>query len=65
MGLQFHLESTADGIRALIGVGADDLAAGGRFVQAPEEMLADPARVATSNGLMDGILDAMERAGRR
>ena len=61
VGLQFHLESPADSISELIGVGADDLATAGRFVQPPDEMLADPARVAASNRLMELILDAMER----
>lgn len=61
IGLQFHLEATAEGIRSLIRYCSDELAGGGRFVQAAEEILAGLEAVPEINGLMDRFLDGVER----
>jgi GMP synthase-like glutamine amidotransferase len=40
LGLQFHLESTRDGVRRLVANCATDLADGGQYVQSREEILS-------------------------
>ena len=58
VGLQCHLESTAENIRALIDHCADELVSG-PYVQQPDEMLSEPDRVRVINAAMDGILDRL------
>jgi GMP synthase-like glutamine amidotransferase len=58
IGLQCHLETTRDSAMALIDNCAADLT-DGPFVQAPEEMLADPARFAAINAVMAGLMDTL------
>ena len=55
LGLQFHLEMTAAGARALVESCPGDLGRG-RWVQTPEEMLREPARFARINAAMDALL---------
>ena len=56
IALQFHLESTMDGIKRLINNCGDEISAA-PFIQAPERMLADKTRVRKINDLMFKILD--------
>jgi len=58
MGLQCHLESTVENIRALIDQCADELVAG-PYIQRPDDMLARPDRIRTMNEAMDNILDRL------
>jgi GMP synthase-like glutamine amidotransferase len=58
VGLQFHLETTADGVRAMLEHGQDDLASG-PWVQPADEMLARPDRFSASAGLMTRVLDRL------
>ena len=58
VGLQFHLEMTQAGARELIAHGSDELVSG-RYIQKPEEMLADAVRFDAVNGVMDGLLDRL------
>lgn len=67
VGLQFHLETTPEGVRQLIAHGAGDLAEG-RYTQTPQAMLADAGRFDAINRLMRGLLDRLaadspDRAG--
>jgi GMP synthase-like glutamine amidotransferase len=57
LALQFHLETTIEGARALIESCPEDLASG-PGVQGAEEMTASPRRFTDSNRLMDAVLDA-------
>jgi GMP synthase-like glutamine amidotransferase len=58
IGLQFHLELGEEDVRALVRHGRDELAPGGRFVQAEEEILAGPSRHAAQLGpLFEALLD--------
>jgi hypothetical protein len=61
LALQFHLEMTAAGARALIEHCPADLAPG-RRVQTPEVMLADAARFARANAAMDALLEHFLRS---
>jgi len=61
LGLQFHLEATAEGIGSLMRYCSDELAGGGRFVQAAEEILAGVEAIPEINGLMARFLDGVER----
>lgn len=61
IGLQVHLEATAEGIENLIRNCSDELAGGGRFVQATVEILAGFDAIPEMNGLMDRFLDEAER----
>jgi GMP synthase-like glutamine amidotransferase len=60
LGLQFHLEMTAETARALAEHCPDDLAPG-RWVQPAPEFLRDPARFRSSNQVMDAILERIVR----
>ena len=55
LGLQFHLEMTAAGARALVESCPGDLAPG-RWVQTPDEMLRESACFARINAAMDALL---------
>ena len=56
MGLQFHLETTPDGVRALLDHCRDDLTPG-PYVQTAEELLgAPPSAYARVNALMADVL---------
>jgi GMP synthase (glutamine-hydrolysing) len=63
LALQFHLEMTREGARALIDHCPDDLAPG-RWVQPPAAMLADERRFDRGHALMRRALEALERATR-
>jgi GMP synthase-like glutamine amidotransferase len=60
LGLQFHLEMTPDGARALIEHCPGDLAPG-PWVQPPAAMLADGERFRHANALMRRVLDSLAR----
>jgi GMP synthase-like glutamine amidotransferase len=60
VGLQFHLESSADSIDHLIRNCADELK-GGKYVQGPEELLAHLDRLPEMRNLMEHFLDNLER----
>ncbi len=60
VGLQFHLETTPASAAALVRHCPEDLAAG-RWVQSSDEMLGDPARFARLHGVLEALLDALER----
>ncbi|MCU0581980.1 MAG: type 1 glutamine amidotransferase [Syntrophales bacterium] len=62
IGLQFHLESTPDSVKALVencGHEPD----GSAFVQTEAYMLAEPGRFLRINNLMDALLAKLERKG--
>jgi GMP synthase-like glutamine amidotransferase len=61
-GLQFHLEMTVEGARAIVAHDSADLAAG-PFVQRADELLRDPDRFARANRLLDDLLDRMASSG--
>lgn len=61
LGLQFHLEVTLAGARRLADACGDQLVRG-RWVSSAEEMLADAERFVRAGRLMEGVLDALERA---
>jgi len=56
VGLQFHLEITAEGLAALIDHCRDELTPG-PYVQTPEAMLARPERFPPLNQMMSSLLD--------
>ena len=62
VGIQFHLETTALSARSLLDNCGDDLSPG-RFVQAPEEMLAEPGRFSALVPIMERVLDTVAGAG--
>jgi hypothetical protein len=58
VGLQFHLETRADDVRALVDNGRDEIAAGGRFVQSETDILAGLSRHGPQlRPLLDALLD--------
>jgi GMP synthase-like glutamine amidotransferase len=59
LGLQFHLEPTAETARALVEHCPADLAQA-RWVQSPGEMLRDDARFDRAHQVMDAVLDRLE-----
>jgi len=59
VGLQFHLETTPDGVAALVRHCPEDLGAG-RYVQSSDEMLRDAARFARLHEVLEALLDALE-----
>ena len=63
LALQFHLEMTPDGARALIDHCPGDLAAG-PWVQPPSAMLADEGRFQRTHAVMRRLLDALDAARR-
>ncbi len=60
LGIQFHLETTAESAAKLIENCADELTAG-EFIQSPEEMLARPGRFSRINDMMGAVLKRMEK----
>jgi GMP synthase-like glutamine amidotransferase len=58
VGLQFHLETTPDGVAALVRHCPEDLGAG-RTIQSSDEMLGDAARFARLHELLDALLGAL------
>ncbi len=58
LALQFHLESTLEGVRSLVTGCAAELT-GGEFIQTPDEMLAGPERFRSINGILMNTLDRM------
>ncbi|NJN68622.1 MAG: type 1 glutamine amidotransferase [Chloroflexaceae bacterium] len=63
VGLQFHLEVTAESVQALIHHCADELGGPvpGPFVQRPDEMVQRQSEFAFVNGAMDELLNRMAR----
>lgn len=61
VGLQFHLETTTQSMDLLIENCADELAAGGAYVQTPEAMRAGADALPALNALMDRLLANMAR----
>jgi GMP synthase-like glutamine amidotransferase len=57
LALQFHLETTMEGARALLENCAEDLVSG-PDAQGAEEITASPGRFTVINRLMDAVLDA-------
>jgi len=58
IGLQFHLEVTAEGVQQMLDHGADEIAQGGAFVQRQEAMRAPvPGTYAKVERLMHRVLD--------
>ncbi len=62
MGLQFHLETTEAGARALIEHGSTELD-GTDYVQSATEIMADPGRFRDINQLMERVLTYLDRLG--
>lgn len=60
VGLQFHLESSMDSIDHLIHNCGDELTEG-RYVQKPEELLANAKRFSEICTLMDVFLDNIQK----
>lgn len=59
LALQFHLESTPPAIEALIEHGADELTAGGTWVQDRTAIREGAARCGEANALLEEVLDAL------
>jgi GMP synthase-like glutamine amidotransferase len=62
VGLQFHLEMTAQGAAALVAHCAADLAPG-PFVQPAAALLAESSRFARGHRIMDELLRALDEPG--
>lgn len=62
VGLQFHLETTLDSAQQLIAHGANELVQG-RYIQTPQEMLADASRFDAINHVMHDLLDRLAADG--
>lgn len=60
IGLQFHLESTPEGVEDLITSCSNELAAGGPYIQTPDRLRATPAAFAAINQTMEALLDRLE-----
>ncbi len=63
VGLQFHLETTAESLASLIAHGSDDLSPAGPFIQTPSEMQSDPTRFPAINRMMAALLDHLRDRG--
>lgn len=61
VGLQFHPEATPGSVQSLISHCADDIAEG-RYIQPPQDMLADARRFDVSTYAMHRFLDRMAAA---
>ena len=62
VGLQFHLESTDDGINRLAKSCGDDLASSGKFVQKKDDFLHKDAQLKEIYALLAIFLDSMAKA---
>lgn len=63
LGLQFHLETTAESQADLVDNCRDDLAQGGSWIQKEAELRGDPPeRYARSNALMGDVLEWFTRS---
>jgi GMP synthase-like glutamine amidotransferase len=60
IGLQFHLESTAEGVQALIENCSGELT-NSRYIQAPSQLNAQPKAFSIINGAMDELLSRIEK----
>lgn len=58
VGLQFHLETTPASARQIIAHGANELVHG-RYIQTPQEMLAEASRFDAINRVMHDLLDRL------
>ena len=63
VGLQFHLEMTAEGLQDLVQHSGQPITAG-RFVQPPATMLAQAERFHRANQVMNRLLDGLAGMGR-
>jgi GMP synthase-like glutamine amidotransferase len=63
VGLQFHLEWTADALRSLTLSDPEDLCRPGRWVMSAEALLKDPERLSTNRALLFRMLDRIEELG--
>jgi GMP synthase-like glutamine amidotransferase len=61
VGLQFHLEATAESLAALIENCADELVPG-PWIESAEKLSSRPELIARTNGYMRALLEAVERA---
>lgn len=59
IGLQFHLESTAEGIKRLVENCQSEIRTG-KYIQSPDEMLSQDRALDGLGALMTRFLDAME-----
>lgn len=62
VGLQFHLEVTADGAGRLVQNCRQDLEAPGRFVQTPAAILSNAHRFGQAHALLVALLDRLSRS---
>jgi GMP synthase-like glutamine amidotransferase len=60
IGLQFHMESTLEGVEALIKNCSGELAEG-RYIQAPSQLTAHAEAFRVINGAMDELLSRIEK----
>jgi GMP synthase-like glutamine amidotransferase len=60
VGLQFHLESTPESVRALLDHCSEDVVSD-RYVQRPEEMLINAEGFSSANRLMNLLLDKISQ----
>lgn len=64
VGLQFHLEWTAESVESLIAQSGADLQDNGMWVMSPTEIVDEaPERTETCRGLLFSLLDAMAAEG--
>lgn len=59
LGLQFHLETTPEGVDELISNCSDELVSG-RYIQDRTQLRATPAAFATINRTIQELLDRLE-----
>jgi GMP synthase (glutamine-hydrolysing) len=59
VALQFHLESTPEGVEALLSECPGDYAEPGEWVQAPEQIAGTPDRFDSAHGALFDMMDAL------
>lgn len=59
MGIQFHLEATAESIKLFVENGKEELIAAGDYVQSELQILGNTKYIAPSNQIMFDILDKL------
>ncbi|HUH67143.1 MAG TPA: type 1 glutamine amidotransferase [Syntrophales bacterium] len=64
VGLQFHLESTREGVDVLIRNCEDELT-DGKYIQTPSRLLAPPQSFAVINRAMDELLSRIEQTDKK